>query len=318
MAGGKDTRIVESGPEPKLTISSPEKATLRRLKLGVLGEMMVVETSAAMTPKLTTTVIVWNDVKRIDITNHLTKTRTYDKEAAYFAFPFAAEKPTFRYEVPAGIVTANTDMLPGACLDWFTVQHFVEVAGRQGRGDLGHARRPAGLLPGHQPRQVADETRFHQRPPVRLRDEQLLVHELPGGPGRRLRVPLRLDQPPAGRQRGVRPVRLERLEPAGRRRVRRRTPAGTLPAEPTSLVSVAEPNVMLVGAKRPDGGAGLILRLWEISGQATTAHVRLSQSAAQKATACNLVEEPAGPLEIRDGTIAVPIRARGLATVRVE
>ena len=42
----------------------------------------------------------------------------------------AAQQPTFRYEVPAAIVNANKDMLPGACLDWFTVQHFVEVEGR--------------------------------------------------------------------------------------------------------------------------------------------------------------------------------------------
>jgi len=95
-------------------------------------------------------------------------------------------------------------------------------------------------------------------------------------------------------------------------------PGGTLPTEPTGLISVAEPNVMLVGAKRPDSGAGLILRLWEISGQPTTVHVRLSPSAAQKAMACNLVEEPHEPLEIRDGTITVPLRGRGLATVRVE
>ena len=47
VAGGKGTRIVENGPEPKLKISTPQKATLRRCKLGDLGEMMIVETSAA-------------------------------------------------------------------------------------------------------------------------------------------------------------------------------------------------------------------------------------------------------------------------------
>ena len=45
VAGGKGTRIVENGPEPKLTISTPQKATLRRYKLGDLGERMIVETS---------------------------------------------------------------------------------------------------------------------------------------------------------------------------------------------------------------------------------------------------------------------------------
>ena len=39
---------------------------------------------------------------------------------------------------------------------------------------------------------------------------------------------------------------------------------------------------------------------------------------AKKATACNLVEEPQGELEVKDGAIAVPVKANGLATVIVE
>ena len=97
------------------------------MRLGDLGERMVIETSAPMTPNLVTEVTVWNHLRRVDILNRFDKTQTYDKEAVYFAFPFAAENPTFRYECPAGIVNANRDMLPGACLDWFAVQHFVEI-----------------------------------------------------------------------------------------------------------------------------------------------------------------------------------------------
>ncbi len=96
-------------------------------------------------------------------------------------------------------------------------------------------------------------------------------------------------------------------------------PQGPLPAEPTSLVSLSEPNVIVIGTKLADKGSGLVLRLWEVSGQATTAHIKLApQIPAQKAEACNLVEEPSQPLEVRDHTIAVPIRAHGLATVRIE
>ena len=188
--------------------------------------MMIVETSAAMTPKITSTVIVWDDVKRIDIVNHLTKTLTYDKEGVYFAFPFAAEKPTFRYEVPAGIVNANTDMLPGACLDWFTVQHFVEVEGDDGA--IAWATPDAPLVCFQDINRGKWQTKLpiHQRPPLRLRDEQLLAHQLPGRPGRRFHVPLRHHQPAEGRQRGLGPVRLGRLESAGgRRRPRRTRPA---------------------------------------------------------------------------------------------
>ena len=95
-------------------------------------------------------------------------------------------------------------------------------------------------------------------------------------------------------------------------------PQGPLPGEPTSLVSVAEPGVIVITTKQADEGKGLVVRLWELSGQATTAHLRLDPHIpAAKATACNLVEDPDGPLELHDGVVAVPIRARGLATVRI-
>jgi hypothetical protein len=79
---------------------------------------------------LSLVVHVWEDAKRIDFHNTFHKEKTYKKEAVYFTFPFAAQRPTFRYEESAAIINANKDMLPGACLDWFTVQHFVEIEGR--------------------------------------------------------------------------------------------------------------------------------------------------------------------------------------------
>ena len=76
---------------------------------------------------------------------------------------------------------------------------------------------------------------------------------------------------------------------------------------------------MVIGTKLADEGGGLIVRLWELAGQQTDAHLRLApELPGKQAEACNLVEDPAGPLEIRDGVVTVPIRGRGLATVRIQ
>jgi hypothetical protein len=317
VAGGKGTRIVENGPEPKLTISTPRKATLHRYKLGVLGEMMVVETSCAMTPKITSTVYVWNDRKRIDIENRLTKTLTYDKEAAYFAFPFAAQKPTFRYEIPAGVVCANTDMLPGACLDWFTVQHFVEIESAEGAITWATPDTPLvcfqDINRGKWQTKL-DFTNGHVY--AYVMNNYWFTNYLAGQGGDfRFRFSI-TSRPKADRVASAR-FGWEASNPLVSRSVKA-NPSGPLTAPSGSLVSIDEPNVFLVGARRAAEGDGLILRLWELTGKPTTAHVRLPHVPFKKATACNLVEEPQGPLEIRDGTIAVPIRGSGLATVRVE
>jgi hypothetical protein len=317
VSGGDGSRIVAGGPvEPKLTVNVPEKATLKRLKLGALGERMIVETSAVQTPKLVSEVTVWNDLKRVDITNRLTKTRTYKKEGVYFAFPLAGEKPTFRYEVPAGVVNVAKDMLPGACYEWFTVQHFVEVETPQ--EVVAWATPDAPLVC------FQDIFRGRWQSPVEMKNGHLFAYVMnnywhtnykAGQDGDftfRFALTSRAKSDLAASARFGAAVACPLVGATVEAQ------PGGVPAAAGSLVEVAEPNVFVVSAKRADAGEGLVLRLWETSGQATTAHVRLPQGKAKKATACNLVEEPQGELELKDGAIAVPVKGNGLATVRVE
>jgi hypothetical protein len=321
VAGGEGTRIVTnpSSPEPVLKISTSGTATLRRLGCPGVGEMMRVETSGPQAPRIVTTVCVWDAIKRIDISNLLSKELTYAKEGVYFAFPFAAREPTIRYEVPAGIVNANTDMLPGACLDWFAVQHFVEVGAADAAiawatpdaplvcfQDLNRGRWQTRLpmVNGHLYAYVMNnywhtnyqagqggETRF--RFAISSHDRADSVASARFGWG----VSTALQAVPV-------------LQP---------NPTGPLTAAAASLISVAEPQVIIIGSKQADEGQALIVRLWDVSGQATTAHLRLDPHLpATQATACSLVEEPLHPLSVLDGTVTVPLRGYGLATVRVE
>jgi hypothetical protein len=132
VAGGNDgTSIVMNPgyPAANLKLTASGKAALSRHAWPGVGQRMAVSASGPMVSNRSAVVQVWEDAKRIDFRNSFHKEKTYAKEAVYFTFPFASQRPTFRYEESAAIINANKDMLPGACLDWFTVQHFVEVAG---------------------------------------------------------------------------------------------------------------------------------------------------------------------------------------------
>jgi hypothetical protein len=319
VAGGEGSRIVmnPNGPEPKLSVFKPEKATLRRVRLGSLGERMVIETSAPMTPSLVTEVTVWNHLRRVDILNRFDKTETYAKEAVYFAFPFAAENPTFRYQCPAGIVNANRDMLPGACLDWFAVQNFVEV--ETADAAIAWSTPDAPLVC------FEDINRGKWLRNLPLKRGHLYAYALnnywhtnykagQGGPHVfRFSITSRAKTDnTASSQFGwtaANPL-LPAFAPAGQ--------AGPLPGTAASLVEIAEPNVVLLAAKQAEAGDGLVLRLWEVSGRPATAHVRLRHLPVRSAVSCNLVEDAAGALEISNGEIAVPIRASGLATLKIQ
>ena len=270
---------------------------------------MEVKASGQMTAGISSTIRVWDDIKRIDIVNSFHKQQTYEKEGVYFAFPFAAAQPTFRYEAPAAIVNANRDMLPGACLDWFTVQHFVEVAG--GRAAIAWATPDAPLVC------FQDINRGQWRRQLPLPTGRLYAYVMNNywftnylaGQGGDYSFRFSITSRPRGDN-----VASARFGWAASNPllgvVVAANPQGPLPGEPTSLVSVAEPGVIVISTKQADQGKALVVRLWELSGQPTTAHLHLDpRIPAAKATACNLVEDPEGPLELHDGVVAVPIRA---------
>jgi len=319
VSGGKDSRIVnpkKTPAAPDLTVATPRKATLQPVGLASFGQRMIVETSAAMTPKLTCEITVWEDVKRIDVVNRLTKTLTYEKEAVYFAFPFAAPRPVLRYEEPAAIVRPDKDFLPGACRDWLSVQHFVEL--ETGDGAICWSTPDAPLVCSQ------DINRGLWQSDAPLTNGHLFAYVMNNywftnylaGQGGDFTFGFAITS--RAKADNVASARFGWEVASPMQAVAVGASPGPLRGASNSLVQIDEPNVLLVGMKRAEVGNGLVLRLWEVAGKATTAHVRFPLLPIKTAMAASLVEEPQGPLEVRHETVSVPIRARGLATVVVE
>jgi len=128
VSGGEGSRVVNNNTAPE--------AVLRRAPAGnaVLvrntGDSIVVRTSAPNVPEIETTITVYDEIKRVDIVNRIVKTETRDKEAVYFAFPFAVDPPELSYESQVGWVRPNRDQLPGAAREWFATQNVVVARGR--------------------------------------------------------------------------------------------------------------------------------------------------------------------------------------------
>jgi hypothetical protein len=66
---------------------------------------------------------------------------------------------------------------------------------------------------------------------------------------------------------------------------------------------------------------GLIARVWDCSGEETTAIVDLGGlcpgSGVGKAWSTDLLERDRDPIVVRHGKVTLPLRARGIATARV-
>jgi hypothetical protein len=85
------------------------------------------ESSAASTPAITTIVRLFEHEKKIEFCDDIEKDAVTDKEAVYFAFPFAISHPQFQYELQTTSMDPAKDMYPGAGHEWFSVQHWVSV-----------------------------------------------------------------------------------------------------------------------------------------------------------------------------------------------
>ncbi len=114
-----------------------ETAKVEAGERGPVSAGLVVRSAPKMCVSLEQRIVLYDDVKRIDLVNVLDKEETFHPEAVYFAFPFAvgpgAAAPGVRFEIAGADMAPGTEQLPGTTLDWQTAQHWVEFSGRDAR-----------------------------------------------------------------------------------------------------------------------------------------------------------------------------------------
>lgn len=114
-------------PKPELQVHAAEKGRLVSVERTPYGWRARMESSAENTPTILCEIRIFENKKKIEFVEDISKKEVLTKEAVYFAFPFAMEHPQFQYEIQNGVVDPAKDMYPGAGHEWFSVQHWVAV-----------------------------------------------------------------------------------------------------------------------------------------------------------------------------------------------
>lgn len=269
-------------------------------------------------------------VPRIDMADTVDKERVETAEEAYYAFPFAVSDPHVTYEAPGAPVRFFTDMLPGSSLDWFGIDHYVDVSGASGGVTLSaqgaplveadHIRTqefksrpgrldgtdvdPAPYLPrnGHLYSYAFNNLwmtnyRIAQEGPVTF-GYSIGSHE--GG----------FDATDATHFGWGAHIGLEAAPIAGRQ-------DGGYPTGSSSLVGVSSPNVIVQTIKQAyRGQPGLAVRLLEVAGHGGTTKLRLPFKVGS-ARLEDGSEHPGADLATDGREVSVPVRAHGIVTVGV-
>ncbi len=256
---------------------------------------------------------IHDHVKRIDFCNVLTKEENTEKEAGYFAFPFALSRPEWYIELPNGVVNPATQMLPGANMEWYCTQDFAAASDANATVVWTSVNAP--LLT------IGDINRDTFKSPMPVDSGRLFSYAFnnywftnyKASQGGQMTFRYSLTS-------------MSKYDPVAAARFGEsvRNPLIAKVVEPdkkgsalssASICSVDAPNISIQAVKQAEDSKGLIIRLRELSGKATDATLTLASRKFTGAWLCNLVEDPKTKLKLANGKLRVQLPANGLATV---
>jgi hypothetical protein len=112
-----------------LARSGPVKISVK--EQGPLAASLVVESDAPGCNKLSREIRVYDGLARVDLINIIDKKAIRTKEGVHFGFGFNVPGGVVRMDIPWAVARPETDQIPGACKNWFTVQRWVDVSNDQ-------------------------------------------------------------------------------------------------------------------------------------------------------------------------------------------
>ena len=323
VAGGDNTRLIrisEHLPTAQLTITGATGTAAATVSTTPWGQSLTYRVSGPHAPQIDVEIRLVRGERKIEIANHLRKEAVNDKEAVYFAFPFAATQPEFEYEGQSGTVNPARDELAGGCREWYAAGHWSRVSG----GGISAAVIPLdaplvsfgdinrGLWPEKfEPKSstifsYALNNYWHTNFPRTQSGEFTYRYVITGGATLEPALLSRM-----GRE-AMTPLETSELNQNDKVGLR-----GTLPATPASFLTLSGDGVELEALKPAEDGEGYIVRLLETAGHARKTRLSSSLLAFTRGWLCNAAEDKLRDLPTSRDGVEVDLPAYGIVTVRL-
>ena len=326
VAGGDetDTQLVilrKTLPLAKLAVSTSGPASIAGARRTSYGQILTVRTTGLHAPSIETDIMLFDQEKKVEFVNRFHKEPVNNKEAIYFAFPFAFENPSFSYEIQNGWVDPAKDLLKGANLEWFAIQHWVKESATGVAvglvpldaplitlGDINRGTWPERFEPKSSTvfSYVINnywDTNYPKMQSGDFTTRYVLTsgHDLPpeflSRLGRDSIVPMEVGW-------------LNNFDKFG-------NPPGLLEPVPTSFLQVDTPDVVVENWKAAEDGRGTILRILELAGRPATAHLNFPLFRLERAWLANAAEEDQKDCKVSEHSVDVPLKPHGIVTLRV-
>jgi hypothetical protein len=326
VSGGEGSLILNftfGTPPANLQMHKASKARIVKVRKTPIGQRIEMTAESVNTPEIRTEYALYNGIKRVDIINTVRKDEVRAKEAVYFAFPFAAEKPGIEYQIQNGWVRPNEDQMPGACREWFTPQNVVHVS--DGDFSIAWATPDAPLvtltdinrgkwlsdLPitnGHVYSYAMNNYWFTN---YRAQQGGTFVFRFSLTSGKKFSREELADFDVDTRGGVMAYPFLSSFSAAISQADR------ALPAAGAQFMQLDAPNLQLVTIKEAEDRNGWIIRLKEVAGRSGSAELKTPTLRVKEAHLCNGVETPLQKLPSTAGAVILPYKPNQFTTIRL-
>lgn len=311
-----------SSPFPPLTPHGAANGKIVSITHEAFGTVAKLESSTIHTPRITTEIILFDKQKKIGLTYHLDKEEIFSKEGVYFAFPLAFKEPGFRYETQTTSIDPSRDMLKGAGLETFSIQHWITVHEGQTSATIMPLDAPmmtlGDIVRGTFPKE------FQQRNGSLFSFAMSNYHydNWPGAQGGEFRFRYVVTSGAEGDPTELTRAGWEEATPLEVNEVTTQDKAVDIPRPLPSALSFVEidrRDVFLQTWKQAEDGKGTILRFLDFGDKGGTVRIKIPMLRMKSAWLCTTLEDNQSELPVKDPHIlAIEIRPHETVTVRLE
>ncbi len=261
---GRDPRSPKRNGQVKISVKE---------KGGLIASLLI-ESEAPGCNKLTREVRLMRIRDTIEIIDTIDKKNIYKQEAVHIAFPFNVPGGVMRMDIPFAVVQPEVDQLAGACKNYFTVQRWVDIS----NADYG----VTWVTPDAPLVEVGAITNDPRSPVgwIRKLESSTTLYSYVMNNYWETNYKASQSGPHTFRY-YIQPHAKFSAGQAARFAVGKGQPLIVVPCSPNrpgkkSLLTVSPANVIATALKPSDDGEGLILRLFNASGQKENVRVRLN------------------------------------------
>jgi len=298
---------------------------------GPVSGSLIVKTEAYGYPQITQEIILYSQLKRIDICIRTLKDPLPQIET-FFAFPFAFSKPKFRYEGTLSVIEPLVDQFPGSNSDYHAVQHWADVYDTEFGVTLCSLDSPIMQFGGNYPLYISQAHHGYTPPnfdhPFHTAEDIKKGHiysfvllnnyrtnftaAQSGDLLFRYSITSHAGDWKHGRSRDFGYAVSLPLVAAevGRKQEGRLPPA-------YSFCQIDADNVLLLALKRAEDANGFIVRVIETEGEDTQTTITFPLILISEAFETDLVEENLRPLSFKPHSVTAHVKAWGMGTVRI-